>query len=133
MIKWFLDRTDAEPAAISMGAILFSGFFAQWFGQRLSHALSVRRERNAKLSAAAKDFRNAINSELFKGMQGHYLHAALGQVLPAQKNAVHEFRLHLGIFGKLTLDRAWKAYHGGEEGIPIFLKHTVFQITALLC
>jgi hypothetical protein len=122
MVKWFLERTEAERWAIGVVAAFTGAFFVQWFAQRLNHALAIQRDRRNNLTAASIAFRTAINPELFNEMRGHYLHAALAQTFPDLKKAVHEFRLHLGVAGKISLNRAWKEYHGGEEEYPDFFK-----------
>lgn len=89
-----------------------------WIGYRISDTLN----RRNSLRVAAGVFRNAINPEIFKEMRGHILHGALIQTFPGLKKTVNEFRLHLGTIGKISLDHAWKEYHGDDEECPDYFK-----------
>ena len=84
--------------------------------------IAWRNGKKVRVANAALTFRNAIDPDKFKGLEGHGLHSAMIQIFPDHKKAVHEFRLHLGIIGKFRLDRAWKAYNGGEEEYPDYFK-----------
>jgi hypothetical protein len=86
----------------------------------IAYRLNDTLDKRKSLRIAARDFRNAINPEGFKEMRGHILHGALIQTFPDFKKAVHEFRLHLGITEKISLDRVWKEYHGEGEECPDF-------------
>lgn len=92
------------------------GLGTVWLGYRISDTLN----RRNSLRIAAGVFRNAIKPEVFKELRGHALHSALIQTFPDLQKAVQEFRLHLGIPGKISLDRAWKEYHGDGEECPDF-------------
>jgi hypothetical protein len=81
-----------------------------------------RNGKKVRVANAALIYRNSIDPDKFYGLKGHLLHGALIQTFPDLKKAVHEFRLHLGVAGKISLNRAWKEYHGGEEEYPDFFK-----------
>ena len=39
------------------------------------------------------------------------------------KRAVYEYRIYLGWFDSLRLNKAWKKYHGGDEENPDLLQY----------
>ena len=108
----FLSQADLWLLGIC-GALVLA-----WIVYRFNDTL----DRRKSLRTAAEVFRNAINPEIFKEMRGHILHGALIQTFPELKKTVNEFNLHLGTIGKISLDRAWKEYHGGDEECPDFFK-----------
>lgn len=97
---------------------IVGGLGIAWLGYRISDTLN----RRNSLRIAAGVFRNAINPEMFKELRGHALHGALIQSFPDLKKTVQEFRLHLGAAERISLNRAWKEYHGGEVEYPDFFK-----------
>jgi hypothetical protein len=80
--------------------------------------VAYRNNRINRTVAAAKNFRSAINPEAFNDIRGHILHGALIKHFPVLKIAVHEYRIYLGLFDRIRLNRAWKEYHGGNEKHP---------------
>jgi len=89
------------------------------------------RHKNA-VAAAAVLFRATIDPEFIGDLHGHPLESALlgataGSLAGGFKveglywkhrRAVNEFRHYLGPIDRCRLDRAWKAYHGGNEDYP---------------
>ncbi len=75
------------------------------------HRLNTKR-------AAAATFRAAIDPSVFGDLRGHQLHAALIQVFPRHRAAAVEFRRYLRNIDRLRFNKAWQAYHGGDEECP---------------
>ncbi|WP_434113753.1 hypothetical protein [Methylocaldum sp. GT1TLB] len=93
----------------------------QWLAQRLNHGLATSRERRNRRVEAAAIFRTAIITDSINDLRGHALVNALTRVYPTHRNAVDEFRNYLGPIDRFRLNRAWNAYHGGNEEYPDFL------------
>lgn len=107
-----MDAHILANAYVILGAFLLACFGAH---------LAYRNGHKARLAAAAAVFRAAINPAAFAGFQGHYLHAALVQAFPAHLAASKEFRRYLSSIDRLRFNKAWNAYHGGDERYPDWL------------
>jgi len=100
----------------AIGAILL----AAWVGY-----IAYRNNRRNRLAAAAATFRSAIDPSAFSGIRGHQLHGALIKAFPAHCEAAKEFRRYLGPIDRFRFERAWRAYHGGDEEHPKFTPYYI--------
>ena len=83
--------------------------------------INWRNNLKVRQADAASEFRNIINISDYSTYSGHALVNALTVDFPTQKAAVHEFRIHLNPIQRFSFNKAWNAYHGGNENAPDFL------------
>jgi hypothetical protein len=100
----------------AIGAILL----AAWVGH-----IAYRNSRKSRLAEAAATFRSSIAPSAFSGMRGHQLHGALIRAYPVHREAAKEFRRYLGPITKYRFERAWRAYHRGDEEHPEFTPYYI--------
>jgi len=98
------------------GAILL----AAWVGY-----IAYRNSRKSRLAEAAATFRSSIVPSAFSGMRGHQLHGTLICTYPVHREAAKEFKRYLGPIAKFRFERAWRAYHGGDEEHPRFIAYYI--------
>jgi len=63
-----------------------------------------------------KDYNGELSTRLIK---------TLTEYFPIQRNAAHEFRLHIHGCELRRFNKAWKEYHGNDEDNPNFTQYAL--------
>lgn len=118
MIVWLSTLSDTEQWAFGLLAALFIGIVTQV----ISHALSMRRDRQTRANACA-DFNAAVH-EAFSGLypipnswpaDKLAIVNILERQFPLLQAAIGNFRPNVPIYKRWLFDRAWRIYHLGAD------------------
>lgn len=105
---------------ITTAIIIFGG---HWFAQRLSHALTVKREQNSRFKQAASTFRSRVLAEL-EGLypipsnwpkDGLAIYPIMEKKFPRLQTAVVEFKKILPWYKKKAFEDAWFRFYNGSD------------------
>jgi hypothetical protein len=133
MIEWVNGTSVAERWIYGLALTAIAGLIIQWFNQRLSHSLAIRREKRKNRVVASESYLAAFNIEHIPKMQGHELHNCLLGTIAGDgtrfegeyfihKKVVQNYRVHLGLVERFRFNYAWAKYHGGNEDNPDLFK-----------
>ena len=115
MILWLSNLSETEKWAIGIVALLLIGVLAQWFSQRLNHALAIHREKRTRRVAACSAFRSVVLAELGSIYPNaptwpENIDPFLRLRFAALQTAIETFRPFVPFWSQRRFSRAWLNY-----------------------
>jgi len=112
MIEWIASLADSERWGLGLFAMLVIGVISQWSGQRIGHALAVRRERISVLRSAVIQYKAAFASGIAAIGDNSFALDTFSSAFLQHKAAVDAVRPILPKRSQRKLQKTWDEYRG---------------------
>lgn len=117
IINIFSSFSETERWVIGLIVLVGGGIIAQWIGQRISHGLSISREKRSILRSAVNTYKSAFDTEIAALSNDEIGLDVFAKAFDRHKDAVDSIRPILPEGYQRKLQKAWDEYRGKDNDL----------------